>query len=548
MGNAFNNPLDEAKQARMQEIIGDVLTLFATEFPIHYKDALIEKVKAEAQPEEEDERQLPDFPIPDYELKTGSLTKKGDVVKNWKARHFVALNKADNYRVDYYEKEGGKLKGSINFAGYSVADFDENETKELGQFGIKIVPSDTRRRVWYLKASSEEDKAEWVKVFKNACDNASAPQNPDEVLSAAFNGAYRAVRWRYGYYGWYRINYTEAEQLGELVSNILYRELISDVIYNIPAGPARGSIVNMVQKSVDTTVMAAVGAAWNSGVQACTSLRSTLEGAAKSLLTPLFEQEVKLKQEIQKVTNSTVVPVLQDLGSRICQPLMRICSNPITAAYVAGIRGFLQYMQTNVIPELTGDNLASQIRRVHMSVEYWWSGPMENANKICWNLYCSDLADVASYFSGGYSTYSLYSKVLNSIRDLMHRAIFAFETRYTDGFTNFGDNLTEVLSRLIHDSILSLKELLNSILGGILQDPIESGIINPCMSLVKPIQDVIDSIPVPGLSDLFNLSSLTDDVLNTFVETSLGAIVDGSFGQIESQIDATRRELNVPKK
>jgi hypothetical protein len=75
MGNAFNNPLDEAKQARMQEIIGDVLTLFATEFPIHYKDALIEKVKAEAQPEEEDERQLPDFPIPDYELKTGSLTK-----------------------------------------------------------------------------------------------------------------------------------------------------------------------------------------------------------------------------------------------------------------------------------------------------------------------------------------------------------------------------------------------------------------------------------------------------------------------------------------
>jgi hypothetical protein len=68
------------------------------------------------------------------------------------------------------------------------------------------------------------------------------------------------------------------------------------------------------------------------------------------------------------------------------------------------------------------------------------------------------------------------------------------------------------------------------------------------MSLVKPIQDVIDSIPVPGLSDLFNLSSLTEDVLNTFVETSLGAIVDGSFGQIESQIDATRRELNVPKK
>lgn len=75
MGNAFNNPLDEAKQARMQEIIGEVLTLFATEFPIHYKDALIEKIKGEAQPEEPDENLLPGFPVPDYELKTGTLTK-----------------------------------------------------------------------------------------------------------------------------------------------------------------------------------------------------------------------------------------------------------------------------------------------------------------------------------------------------------------------------------------------------------------------------------------------------------------------------------------
>lgn len=146
-------------------------------------------------------------------------------MKNWKVRHFVAMNAADNYRVDYFEKEGGKIKGSINFSGYSVAEFDEAETKELGNFGIKIVPSDTRRRVWFLKANNEEEKGEWIKVFKNACDNAQAPINPDEVLSAAFNGAYRAVRWRYGYYGWYRINYTEPEQLGELVSNILYREV-----------------------------------------------------------------------------------------------------------------------------------------------------------------------------------------------------------------------------------------------------------------------------------------------------------------------------------
>lgn len=75
MGNAFNNPLDESKQARMNEIITDVLGVFAKEFPLHYKDALIEKVKEDAQPEVPDERLLPDAPIPDYQLKSGNLIK-----------------------------------------------------------------------------------------------------------------------------------------------------------------------------------------------------------------------------------------------------------------------------------------------------------------------------------------------------------------------------------------------------------------------------------------------------------------------------------------
>ena len=75
MGNAMNNPLDEAKQARMSEIISEVVGEFGKQFPLKYKDALIEKLKEEAQPEEEDPRLLPDAPIPDYELKSGTLIK-----------------------------------------------------------------------------------------------------------------------------------------------------------------------------------------------------------------------------------------------------------------------------------------------------------------------------------------------------------------------------------------------------------------------------------------------------------------------------------------
>jgi hypothetical protein len=59
----------------MNEIISEVLGVFAKQFPLHYKDALIEMLKEEAKPKEEDPRLLPPAPIPDYELKSGAMTK-----------------------------------------------------------------------------------------------------------------------------------------------------------------------------------------------------------------------------------------------------------------------------------------------------------------------------------------------------------------------------------------------------------------------------------------------------------------------------------------
>jgi len=547
MGNAFNNPLDESKQARMNEIITDVLGVFAKEFPLHYKDALIAKIKEELQPEEPDERLLPDAPTPDYEFKSGILTKRGDVVKNWKQRYFVATNAADNFRIDYFEKEGGKLKGSVNCCGYSVEDFNELEVIDMGQFGIKIVPYDSRRRTWYLKAETEEEKNEWVKVFKNACSKARPPRDKDSLIAHAFDGAYRAVRWHYGYYGWYSYSFSEAEQLGELVSSILYRELISGVIDGIPAGPQRGAVVNMVRKSVDTTCMAAVGAAWNGSVQACNGLKTSLESAVRSLITPVLEQEVTLKIKISETTSNNVNPFLSDVGGRICRPVLKACASPITRAYVAAVQGFTNFMRKQIADNsFSKDNFDSNIRWAHRSVEYWWSGPLEDTNRICWALYTSDLTDVAAFFADGFTSYSLYSLVLDGIRDLTHRAIHAFDTAYKEGETdNLERLLNGIIAKYVHDAKLSLKSVLTAILGGILQSPIETLVFTPCLELVKPIQDVIDAIPVPGLSDLFNLSTLMGEVLHKVLDDGVAALVSGAFGDVASQIDAAGHGLGV---
>lgn len=549
MGNSFSNPLDESKQARMNEIINEVVAVFAKVFPLRYKDALIAKIKEDAQGgDEEDPNKLPAIPDPDYPLKEGTMDKRGDVVKNWKNRFFVALNKADNYVINYMEKEGGKIKGSINCCGYRARDFEEDEAKEYGEFGIKLVPWNERRRTWYVKAKDAQDKEEWMRVFNNACNKAKPPVNKDQVLAAAFEGAYRAVRWNYGFYGWYSIAGTEAETLGGLCCDILDRELINDVIYNIPSGPQRNTACSIVRKTVDTAVVAAVSACWNSVVGLCEGLRATLETTVKGLLTPLFEQEVALKEKIVNSISGTVNPFLSDVGGRVCRPLLKVAASSITKGFCAAIKGYADGMRGKIEQgNFAEASFESNAKWADREIEYWWSGPLEKANQICWSIYTSDLAEVASLFSsGGFTPYSVYSSALDSIRDLTHRAHYKFTTRAVEsGYANLTGILNEVLADMVHDAKLAEVTIINGILLDILQPSIESNVIVPCGELVQPVQDLIDAIPVPGLSDLFNLPSLVEEVIGSIVEGGVSAIVDGSKADVESAIDRAGSEIGV---
>lgn len=345
MGNALNNPMNEHRIERMQEVISDVVGHFAKEFPMHYKDALIEHIKNGAAPEPEDERQLPDCPIPDYELKSGTMQKKGDINKGWKSRFFVAMNEADNFRIDYYEKEGGKKKGSIECCGFEALAYTEEDTATHGQFGVKIVPDDDRRRTWWLKCETEEEKDEWLKILTNACDKANPPVHEDEVIAAAFKGAYRSVRWHYGFYGWYRCVFGEGEQLGSLCSEIVMREVVRAALDEVPEGPAKSTTINMIRKNVDMAVIAAVNAAWGAAVSSCLAMKDTLEETVRQQLQPIFEQEAKLKEKIATSTSDTVNPFLEDVGGRLCKPLLTACASPITKAYVASVKGFASFMK-----------------------------------------------------------------------------------------------------------------------------------------------------------------------------------------------------------
>ncbi len=73
----FSNPFDADTQARVTALIEEVVTKFATTFPLAYTVALVKKIKLETDAPKDllDDCQLIKAPLPSDALKKGFLVK-----------------------------------------------------------------------------------------------------------------------------------------------------------------------------------------------------------------------------------------------------------------------------------------------------------------------------------------------------------------------------------------------------------------------------------------------------------------------------------------
>lgn len=353
-----------------------------------------------------------------------------------------------------------------------------------------------------------------------------------------------------GYYGNYQLDSTEPEQLAGLCSEILYRDLVQSIIDRIPAGMLRRPTEKMVTSFIDQTVSTAVCGAWNSSSTACKSAKAGIEETAKNLLEPLFNEEVKLKEAIAEKVNEKTQPFIEDVGQRVCQPVLKVIAAPISNAYCAAISDFSKFMKAEVAAnKFKGDKkvVKKAIHEAHRELDWFYSGPLAEANRVCWALYeADDLKKVAPLFGTGFTTYTLYSETIDAIRDLCHRALHAFATGLEEEKSEEDDNqkaiLADVLARFLHDAKLSLKGILELLLGGILQGGYESAVITPSGSLVAPLQEVLDAIP--GVSSLIDLNALTEEVLQRVLDDAVSSFVESAYGQVEEKLDSVVTEVD----
>ena len=474
--------------------------------------------------------------------------QRGESHKTWKNRFFKAYNAKDNYKVEYFDgtSDAGKLKGCISPCGYRAYEFNSDDEAEHGEPGIKLVPWSSRRRTWWIKCPDEQERKEWLGVFENACYKARPPRDEDDCIAEAFDITLRNLRWHYWFWGWYADAGDEGERLGEFILDLIDRNVLNAVIDNIVDGPTKYMTIDIIRKTVGTSVKASASSAWISSGTAVRSLSDSVKASAKELLGPLIEQQKNFKAMIVDKISGTVNPFMSSKGSEVLSPILSAIFKPVTESFVCSVQGFHNHMSSKIASnEFAPARLESSLDSSDWQMD-WWSGPLHKGFVVAHRMYTSDLADLASLFVGGVTPYTVYNMVRDRMQLVAHRAVYTFGTMAKDvAEADLPGVLQKVTSQYIHDALIMVNAVITEVLKAVLSAPLTELVITPCKALVEPIQEQVDAIDIPGLPLLLDVNAMLEEVIDSIVMAGLGALVSGVLSDVKTQLDAVASELKA---
>jgi hypothetical protein len=460
----------------------------------------------------------------------------------------VAHNEKDNFKIDYHDgtSEAGKLKGTIFLAGYRCHEFSADEALEFGEQGIKFVPWSYRRRTWYIKCGDDKERKEWMGVFETACYKSKAPHDEDVCIAKAFDVALRNCRWYFWMWGWYGQAGGEAERLGEFILDLLDRDIVNAILDDVPNNAAKAMTVDLVRKTIGANVKGAVSGAWTSSVTAVRSLSASIQSSVKDLLTPLLEKQRDFKKMITDKISGTVNPFLADKGANLLRPVLNVIFKPVTDAFVLAVQGFHSHFSSKI----ASNEFAAA--RFQTTLDYsdwqmdWWSGPIHQGYVVVHRMYSDDFATIASLLVGGITPYTVYNMVCDKLKLIIHRAVFTFGSLAKSiAESELPSVLSHVTSLLFHDILVMIKSVVMAVLNAILNAPLNEMVLKPCKELIAPLQETVDAIPIPGLSMLFDLNNMLEDVVYTVRDGAVDALISGSFKDMKTAVDVACAEIGV---
>lgn len=322
----------------------------AQTYATNYKSQLVNKLLEEggAEEGEEDGPQLASPPSDDSPLRTGLVTKRGAVRKNWKQRFFVVK---PNFTVDYYESEAkfeaaAKPKGCMVLNGYSVVR-DPNARKvdaktemykkldleeEAGEY-TKYEPLTLElfhpsRRRWLMKFTEQADFDSWADTFEECCRKVDGRSTDDEVTCGAYDAAFGKCQEDMGLAD-HTYKGSEADMLTDLLYDDVDRKHLGAVREKLPG---QGKMKVMAEGKMSSAVRAICNglavASWKTMVTASDASRPKVEEGLGAAIGPVRTAKGDVVGKTTEATSSVTAPVqekvLVPVAAAIAKPVLLV--------------------------------------------------------------------------------------------------------------------------------------------------------------------------------------------------------------------------------
>eukprot|EP01006_Ploeotia_vitrea_P022571 TRINITY_DN54978_c0_g1_i1.p1 TRINITY_DN54978_c0_g1~~TRINITY_DN54978_c0_g1_i1.p1 ORF type:complete len:532 (+),score=83.50 TRINITY_DN54978_c0_g1_i1:68-1663(+) len=504
--------------ARVKQTAEDICTVFAPEYA---KQFAVQMVKAKLN--EQMKKPKPDWKLRDAKpakkpLKCGYIEKMGDVVKNWKKRYLVLLNEKDDYIAYYYVKEDDssdpkKSKGKIMLDGYQVKKNEESEQKEFGEFGLKLVPYNERRRTWRIKCPSAAEQEEWKTALNLGCRKAPAPLHKDKVLRKAFLAAYRETRWHFpGWYGpWPGWGGTEEEHLGAMIVDKCEHDFLGQFWATLPSGFLHKMIKNKVTDVLDKTVGAATKAAWKGCQAGVEKAKEPLQKEVDENMEPIAKKYAELMETIQQKATALLQQGLKEVAEPVMKPLAEIMMTPLINAFQQVLKIWQNKMKA-------GNDLKKESKDIkRYAWSYWLMGdawhPIQEFTR-------SNELQAMDTILRGFDRWRFEWDFRESTETLMRKASFTWKEEVEET----GDEAAataSVTDKLEHDTRLACTEYIFKLLNAIILEPINRLILPKLKEdVLRPIENALPDL-MKKMLDLVQIvtkiikTAVTDAVKNT---------------------------------
>lgn len=519
---------------KVNEATVEFTAQFSKYMLLGFFEVAINQAKANAEGKSvDDPEQLMEMPVPDWPLKEAYFTKEGGNVHNWKKRWFVANNKMDQFTIDYYADESKKKKkGSINCAGYRAR---KSELKKPN--GLILEPYDDDRRPWAFCFNTPEERDSWLSIFENACWHAKPTGDPDPMIDEAFVVAFDKLRAARGFWYSFRFDRSPHEMLAKLLIRDLDRGIFRDILseVNTPGGIGQSAARNSIRKMLVASCTGACKAAWAGAKPSLDLAKKVVEEKVIPQIQPIVDAQITVRDKIVETVGAVTSPVTDKMRETIFDPLLGRVLVPMVEVFNEAIKGCHRVMsKVHGIDTIKDeDTMRRMISDVGYS--YYSKSPMVEAYQKIRNLDDSVLGTFCSEVKG-LSSYEFIWTLDTICRNLIRRAIYTMH-KLTSSGTDAAAAFATTMDQLLHDSKLSFKRVVTEGFRNMVSEFFDSNLIEPCVSLVKPLQETIPEV----FNTLISIDGLLSEALNMMVDnliedctasSSAGAI-DGIAGVSE---------------